>query len=361
MSTSPEHPHLTRVSPETLAAFALSILRRAGLGDEDAGTVADNLVYSDLRGLDSHGVTRLPIYARRLSEGALNTRARPKVVLGADSALRVMDGENGAGSVVAAAAMREAIAGARELHACIVLARNSSHFGAAAYYTHLAAEQGCIGICASNAPATMAAWGARESSLGTNPISFAAPAGRYGELNLDMSSSVVAKGKVLTHLRKGLPIPIDWALAPDGRPTTDAIEAAAGVVLPFAGAKGSGLSLFIDLLSGVLSGAAFGMGIGDQYAEPLGPQNVGQFFIAIDIASIMPMRDFITRVEAFCEEIKAHAKAEGVSEILLPGESKARHFRERSERGIEIDSTLRKELDALARRFGQTPLFETAV
>jgi L-2-hydroxycarboxylate dehydrogenase (NAD+) len=153
-----------------------------------------------------------------------------------------------------------------------------------------------------------------------------------------------------------LPIPLDWALDREGRPTTDAAVAAAGVVLPFAGAKGSGLALFIDILSGVLSGGAFGGAIGDQYAEPLRPQNVGQFFIAIDISSLMPMPDFIARIEAFCAEIKGRAKAQGVSEILLPGENKARHFRERSQQGIEIDPTLLRDLDALANGFGEAPL-----
>jgi LDH2 family malate/lactate/ureidoglycolate dehydrogenase len=346
-----------RVSAEALKSFGQRILCRAGLSVEHAGTIVDNLVYADLCGLDSHGISRLPIYTRRLSEGALNPRADPKVIAGDGTALRLMDGENGPGSVVGAAAMRKAIAGAQQSGACIVLARNSNHFGAAAYFTHLAVREGCIGICCSNSPATMAAWGAREPALGTNPISFAAPAGRYGELNLDMSSSVVAKGKILTHLRKGLPIPLDWALDPQGIPTTDAVAAAAGVVLPFAGAKGSGLALFIDILSGVLSGAAFGGAIGDQYVEPLRPQNVGQFFIAVDISSLMPMPEFIARIEAFCAEIKGRAKAEGVSEILLPGENKARHFRERSQLGIELDPTLMRDLDALALRFGEFTLF----
>jgi LDH2 family malate/lactate/ureidoglycolate dehydrogenase len=346
-----------RVSAEVLKSFGRKILCRAGLSVEHAGTIVDNLVYADLCGLDSHGISRLPIYARRLSEGALNLRADPKVIAGDGSALRLMDGQNGPGSVVGAAAMHEAIAGAQQSGACIVVARNSSHFGAAAYFTHLAVREGCIGICCSNSPATMAVWGAREPALGTNPISFAAPAGRYGELNLDMSSSIVAKGKILTHVRKGLPIPLGWALDQEGRSTADATAAAAGVVLPFAGAKGSGLALFIDILSGVLSGAAFGGAIGDQYAEPLRPQNVGHFFVAVDISSLMPMPDYTARIEAFCAEIKGRARAEGVSEILLPGENKARHYRERSQLGIELDPALVRDLNVLALHFDQSTLF----
>jgi LDH2 family malate/lactate/ureidoglycolate dehydrogenase len=349
-------PEPLRVTVSALATYARDILMAAGLSAEHASTVADCLIYADLAGVDSHGVSRLPIYARRIHEGIVNANARPRVVSAEMLALRVIDGDNAPGAVVGAFAMREAVAAAKSFGVGFSIAHASNHFGVAAYYARLAAAQGSLGICGTNAPINMAVWGSREPALGTNPLAMAAPAGRYGELNLDMSSSTVAKGKVLVHARKGLPIPEGWALDTEGNPTTDAAAAVAGVVLPFAGPKGSGLSLFIDLIAGVMSGAAFGAAVRDQYTDFKTPQNVGHFFIAVDISQIMPLEAYSTRVEAFCDELKAKQLAPGIAEIRLPGEAKARSERERRGTGIDIDATLEKELDALAGKLQRSTL-----
>jgi LDH2 family malate/lactate/ureidoglycolate dehydrogenase len=202
----------------------------------------------------------------------------------------------------------------------------------------------------------MAVWGSRETALGTNPIAIAAPAGRYGEINLDMSTSTAAKGKVIIYQRKGLPIPLGWAIDSEGKPTTDAAAAWEGVMLPLGGAKGSGLALIVDLIAGVMSGAAFGGDVNDQYFVFDKPQNVGHFFIAADIAQMLPLDAYEQRVEGFVDALKGRKLAEGFSEILLPGESKARRERERREHGINIDPTLEVELDKLAGKFERTPL-----
>lgn len=349
------------VDVATLETFAREILVAAGLLETHAGIVADCLIQADLCGGDSHGISRLPIYARRIREGIVNGAAHPRVVSGEAGALRVIDGDNAPGAVVGHFAMREAIAAAKSFGVGFATARNSNHFGVSSYYTRMAVEQGCLGICGTNAPASMAAWGTREPALGTNPLAIAAPAGRYGDLNLDMSSSIVAKGKVLVHARKGLPIPEGWALDTEGNPTTDATAAAAGVVLPFAGAKGSGLALFIDLISGVISGAAFGAGIRDQYTDFTTPQNVGHFFIAVDIAQIMPLATYTARAEAFCDELKSKKLAAGVAEMRLPGEAKARAQRERRGSGIAIDATVEQELDQLAETLARTSLRNSVI
>ncbi len=347
-----------RLSAHLLTGFARDILTAAGLSGTDAATVSDCLVYADLRGVESHGVSRLPIYARRIADGNVNARPRPRVERGERRALRVIDGDNGPGAVVGRFAMEQAIAAAEDFGVGFALVRSSNHFGMGAWYAGMAAERNCLGICASNAPPTMAVWGAREVALGTNPIAIAAPAGRYGQINLDMSTSAVAKGKVLVYARKGEAIPEGWAIDIEGRPTTDAAAAMAGVMLPLGGAKGSGLGLIVDLISGVMSGAAFGDGVADQYSVFDRPQDVGHFFIAANIDDMLPLDAYQRRVEDFIGGLKAKRCADGVAEILMPGESKARIARDRNTRGVEIDPTLESQLDDLAGKFGQKRLRE---
>lgn len=349
MHKDESNPDPLIIDVEPLDRFARDVLVAAGLEPEQAATVADCLTYADLCGVGSHGISRLPIYARRISEGIVNPRARPHVVGEAkNKAMRVIDGDNGPGAVVGSYAMQQAIDAAKTFGVGFSLVRGSNHFGVGAYYARLAVEQGCLAFCGSNAPTTVAIWGAGEAAFGTNPIAIAAPTGRYDPINLDMSTSIVAKGKVLVHARQGTPVPEGWALDPDGNPTTDAQAAAAGVMLPFGGPKGSGLALAVDLIAGVMSGAAFGAGVRDQYEDFTTPQNVGHFFLALDIGQAMPLADYTARVETFYADLKAKRPATGVDEVLLPGENKARQERKHRAKGISIDATLRRELDKIA-------------
>src|SRR5690606_37104179 len=149
-----------------------------------------------------------------------------------------------------------------------------------------AIDAGCIGISATNTAPSMAVWGSREPAVGTNPIAFGMPAGRYPPYILDIATSVVARGKIVEKSKRGEAIPPGWALDRDGQPTVDSVAAANGVVLPFAGPKGSGLAVIVDVLCGVLSGAAFGSLIGNLYSDFSNEQNIGHFFMAIDIAAL---------------------------------------------------------------------------
>lgn len=346
------NPGVLTVDLERLDQFAREVLMAAGLDSEQAATVADCLTYADLCGVGSHGISRLPIYARRISEGIVNPRAKPRIVGQAEGkAMRVIDGDNGPGAVVGSYAMQQAIDAAKTFGVGFTLVHGSNHFGVGAYYTRMAVDQGCLSFCGSNAPTTVAIWGAGEAAFGTNPIAIAAPTGCYDPINLDMSTSIVAKGKVLVHARQGTPVPEGWALDPNGNPTTDAQAAAAGVMLPFGGPKGSGLALAVDLIAGVMSGAAFGAGVRDQYEDFTTPQNVGHFFLALDIGQAMPLTDYTARVETFYADLKAKRPASGVDEVLLPGENKVRQERKHREEGISIDATLRCELDEIAGQF----------
>lgn len=340
-----------RVDWTRLRDFTAGVLVSAGLPKPKADTVAECLVIADLWGIGSHGVSRLPIYAERIKKGIVSGSSDPFVLTGG-RAVCVVDGANNPGAVAGRFAMETAINAASDFGVGFAAVRNSNHFGVAGYYARMAVERGMIGICGTNAPITMAVWGAREPALGTNPITFAAPGGRFGEVFLDMSSSVVAKGKILVHARRGEPIPEGWALDKDGNPTTDSRAAADGVVLPFAGPKGSGLSLFIDIIAGVLSGAAHGGLVRDQYSDFEDPQNVGHFFLALDISAFMPEAEYIERIEAYFAEIKSRRRAVGVQEIFLPGEREALNEKACRTDGIPIEPSLLAALQKTAAEFG---------
>ena len=215
------------------------------------------LIKAELRGVDSHGMVRLPVYARRIQAGVV--KARPDIqVRPAGTASALIDGDNGLGPVVGARAMRVGARSRRTHGTGFVGVRHSNHFGPAAYYVEKALSAGCIGLAISNAPPNMAPFGGRTRFLGTNPVAIGVPAGDEPPLIFDASTSVVARGKIIVAAHTGTAIPEGWAIDPDGYPTTDAQQALAGAVLPFGGPKGSAISFIIDVFCGVLTGAAFG-------------------------------------------------------------------------------------------------------
>lgn len=326
------------------------VLQGHGLADRHAAEVADCLLNADLWGVESHGISRLPIYCERLRRGVVN--ALPRMTLTGAGAVASVAGDNGPGAVVGTFAMRAAIERAKQHGIGAVVARRSNHYGVAAHYTRMAVQEDCIGLSGTNAPVGMAAWGAREPTFGTNPFAVAAPAGHHGVFSLDMSSSVVARGKILVHQRKGEPVPLGWALDKDGKPTTDATAAWEGVVLPFGGPKGSGFALFVELLAGALSGAAMAGAITDQYADFRNPQDVGHFFIALHIPALMPLETFTRRAEELIAEVKSRRRADGFDEILIPGELEARSAARAEATGIPLDAALLQKLQAAAHHAG---------
>lgn len=337
---------------ETLRAFASRCLQAVGVPATDADVVADNLTDAHLRGVDSHGVTRLiKIYVERLEAGGINREPRMRVVEDGP-ALALVDADNGLGAVAGTFAMRLAIEKARAAGAAWVGVRNSSHFGACAYYTNRIAAEGMVGIAMTNAPATMAPWGGIEPYFGTNPISFSVPTGSGMPISVDMATSVAARGYILLAAAKGEPIPPGWAQDKRGRPTTDAQEALEGTVLPMAGHKGYALALMIDVLSGVLTGAGFGRLIGQLYGDPSQPQNVGHLIGAIDIARFMPLEQFYARLSQMMDEVHAVPLAEGASRIFVPGEIEAAKMEQREREGIPVAEPIRQQFIALGQRLG---------
>src|SRR5581483_11305507 len=238
------------------------IFERCGMSRPDAGLLADSLVAADLRGVNSHGVLRVPEYVKKLREGGVDPRGRPSVARDAGACV-VVDGGNAMGQVAADFAMKLAVERADAYGIAAVAVRGSNHCGAMAYYAMQALPRDIIGWATTNALPTMAPWGGAERLLGINPLGIAIPAGEERPIVYDAAFSGSAHGKVRVYAQKGLPIPAGWALDRDGNPTTDALAAIDGLLVPIGGFKGAGLAMVMGVFSSMLSGAAYGTELGD--------------------------------------------------------------------------------------------------
>jgi LDH2 family malate/lactate/ureidoglycolate dehydrogenase len=218
--------------------------------------------------------------------------------------------------------------------------------GILGYYTLMAATEGMIGVCATNAAASVAPWGGAEPFFGSNPLSIAAPAANGAPIVLDMSASVVARGKIRRAQRLNEKIPLGWALDETGTSTTDPAEALKGTLLPIAGHKGYGLALFIDLMCGLLSGSKYGRDL-LTFHKPIGPTGVGAMLMAVDISRFMPLARFETLVNEYAEAIRNSQKAVGVERIFLPGEIEADKADANKLQGIEVDPQIVEKINLL--------------
>jgi LDH2 family malate/lactate/ureidoglycolate dehydrogenase len=338
---------------ETLREFTFQAFTKAGVPEEDARIVTDNLIDSNLRGVDTHGITRLlPIYIKRLRAGIVNPHPRIRIVSEGPSAFLV-DGDNGLGAVVATWAMREVIRRAAESGAAWAGVRASNHFGACAYFAMQATRRDMVGIAMTNGPAAMAPWGGRKPYVSTNPLCFAVPSEERDPVVVDMATSVVARGHILlADMRGDATIPDGWALDPAGKPTTDTKEAIKGTVMPMGGHKGYALSFMIDVLSGILTGARFGPHLGSLYSEFERPQDIGHLLGAIDIKRLVPIADFKRRLAEMCREVRGSELAEWADRIYIPGEIESEKRRAREADGIPVAAGVRDEFIGVARELG---------
>jgi LDH2 family malate/lactate/ureidoglycolate dehydrogenase len=219
------------------------------------------------------------------------------------------------------------------------------------YFTRGAARAGCIGFLSTNASPAMAPWGGRKKSVGNNPWSWAAPAGRHAPMALDIANTAVARGKIYLARQKGLDIPPGWALDQNGVPTTDPAAAIDGIISPMAGHKGYAISVIMDMLSGVLGGGEFGPRINGPYqAEKRG--GTGHLALALDISKFQPLAEFESRMERLIADLRAVPLAPGATDILYPGELEARNEEAARRDGIELPENTRTDLAELARTSG---------
>lgn len=336
------------IQAEELEVWVRALLEGSGLVASAAEPVAHSLVDASLRGVDSHGVLRVPIYARRLREGLMTLDPRPSV-LREDGAVALVDGDEGPGAVAGLFATDLALRLAGEHGIGVVGVRRSSHYGAAGYYVRRAARAGFVALTMTNAEPFVVPFGGSEWALGTNPIAFAAPT-PDGVFELDMATSQVAVGKVLLAREKGVPLEPGWAVDADGAPTTDADAATAAV--PLGGYKGFGLALLVEVLSGVLSGSGIGHGVGRMYDDWDRRQDVGHFFLALDPARTVGREQFAVAMAGLLATMKAIAPAPGVDEVLVPGEPQDRMERDRRASGIPLPVAVCESLEELGRDLG---------
>jgi LDH2 family malate/lactate/ureidoglycolate dehydrogenase len=270
----------------------------------------------------------------------------------------LLDGDAGPGQVVGHRAMTLAIEMAQTGGVGVVGVYQSSHFGTGAFFVEQAARAGMLGLTLTNAPANMPPAGGRSRFFGTNPLAIGLPSATDRPIVLDMSTSVVARGKIVMAHKAGEPIPPGWAIDEEGRPTQDTGAALRGAVLPMAGYKGAGLALMIDLLCGLLTGAAFGPHIVDLYDESDRHQNVGHFFMAVDIDVFIPIEAWKARVEEFAQEVRSQPRQPGVDRIYLPGEIEYERIMESARTGVLLPEAGWSELDELAMRLDVQPIHE---
>jgi ureidoglycolate dehydrogenase (NAD+) len=339
------------VSPAVLRGHCRALLAGAGLDGEAADLVADSLVDAEMRGIASHGVTRLRIYTSRLRAGLVDAAGRPAIVSRFPGGGTV-DARNAVGQLGACAGVDLAAEGATTSGACVVGVLNSNHCGALGYFARRATRRGLAVLAMSTAPPTMAYFGGRTRAVGTNPICLAVPSGDRPPIVLDIATSATARGKILLAEQLGTPIPAGWAVDVEGRPTTDPAAALAGAVLPFAGPKGSGLAMMIDLLCGTLLAGVSGDDIGDMYETWDRPQRVTHLFVVLDPDRWIGRAAFADHVRRFADEVHALPPAAGVERVLLPGEVEAA-VAERAEReGIRLATPVASDLDQLAIELG---------
>jgi len=309
----------SRVKVEALESFCVAVMRKAGMTAADARAVAEVLVTTDTWGVSTHGTKQLRPLLKNFRDGKMSLSAKTELVAEGPS-WASYDGNRTMPIISSRIAMGKAIEKAKATGIAVATVRNSGHFGAAGFYSNLAAQADCIGISMCNVDAGVAVPGSRGPVLGTNPISYAAPAGGGRSVLLDIATSVTAASKIFQAKATGTTLPPGLLIDGDGRPTTDPSNyPAVGALLPMAGHKGYGIALMVELLTGVLAGGAFGRQIVSWLAGPT-PVNQSLSFIAISVAMFMTPDEFRRRVDRLAAEIRASPKAVGADRIYLPGE-----------------------------------------
>jgi len=339
-----------RFSKDELYRFAVEAFTKIGMPEEDTKIVADHLVTANLRGVDSHGIIRVPYYIDGVKKGLILPKSKITIVKESPvSAL--IDGGKGFCIVIGYKAMKMAIEKAKKSGVGIVGAKNLGHVGMLAYYTKKIAEEKLIGFAFANAVARVVPWGGAEKVFGTNPLSYAFPVDEREPVVFDIATSATAGFKVKLAALKGEKLPEGIALDKDGNPTTDPNKAFPdGAILPFGGHKGYGFSLLVELLTSSLIGGLPSTEI---------PHHVvvqgGFFVMAIDPTLFREYEEYTKDVQKLIQKIKNSKPAKGFKEVLLPGEIEERTAKERLEKGIPLDEGTLRELEQIAKELGIEP------
>ena len=333
--------------------FVQAILVRNGVSADNAAVVSKCLVAADLRGVDTHGMNRIPSYMQRIRQGVLDPTAQPELRQ-VTPAVAYIDGKNGFGFVAASAGMAAAIESARVYGIGMASITHSNHFGMSAWVVQQALDADMMSLVFTNSSPALPVWGGKSKLMGVSPIACGAP-GKDKPFILDMAPSIAARGKIYKAKRRSEKIPLDWALDAEGRPTDDPAAALEGVMLPMGGPKGSALSIMMDVFSGVLSGSAFAGNVTNPY-DPSKPADVGHFLVAIKPDLFMSLEDFRSRVDYLYQRVVGSDKAAGVERIYFPGEIEQLAQQEREVTGIPLVQAEVDSLNEEAKRVGVDPI-----
>ena len=327
---------IRRVEPEELKRLTVKRLREAGVSQRDAQIVADVLVFADLRGVHSHGVLRVEHYLHRIRRGGINLHATYEVQWLKPS-VGLLDAQGGLGHVSTKLATEEAIARARTEGISLVGIKNNSHCGALAYYIQLALDARMASISCVHTDIRMVPYGGARAYFGTNPFAFGFP-GRKDSILLDMATSEIAWGKVLTAREKGLQLQEGWAFDTEGHPTTDPFQAE--YLTPFGGAKGYGIAVMVEALTGLLIGGIFGPHLNRMYEDLDSYRDLSNFILVIDPAVYDPSGGFLDRTQRMIEEVHAIPPASGFKRVMVPGEIETRIMEQYQREGIPVPATV---------------------
>ncbi len=328
---------------DELREYCQKVLKDIDLSQEDAQILTDTIVAAELRGISSHGVSRLPYYVERINQGLIKSRPSLEVTeQGDDGNVFLMDADHALGQVAAYRAMSQAIQKARDKGVCWAGIKNTNHIGIASFYSEMAAKEGMVGIIAANTNPAMAPFGGVKALFGTNPCSIAAPT-REKPIVLDMATTNVARGKIRMCERSGQEMPVGWAKDSRGRDTTDPAAALEGTLTPMGGPKGYGIALMIDIMAGILTGSGSTDEVGslDDYSRTIDSGNV---LMVLNIESMIEYSQYLDRVEELKKKIKESPRADGVDEILLSGELEYNREENHRKNGVNVDPAIGEEI-----------------
>jgi len=321
-----------------------NIFKKHGLNRTHSKICTEALINAELVGATSHGLSRLKMYCDRINKKVINPKPKIKIKKISQSITQI-DANNSIGFVAADIGIKKAISNTKKTGIGLVAIKNSGHYGLSGYYAEQAVKKNLIVMCFTNAPPAIAPHGAKKSLFGTNPICFGTPTASKVPFILDTSVSVINRGKIRVAAKTGKKIPEGVALDKFGKPTTDPKKALAGVQLPIAGFRGSGLAWMVDILSGVLTGGNHGGKVKDPFDDFSGPQNIGRLFIVI--RPNLFVGNYNQRIRENIKRIKRLPKIKGVKEILYPGQNKSRRYKKNINKEIKITPNIAEDLKKL--------------
>ena len=342
-------PHVL-VPHDALASFCGKLLAWKNVREDVRRHVVASLVQTSLRGVDSHGIELLPHYIRALDAGRINPNPRYGFKQTAPAS-GLLDADHSFGHAAGGEAMGHAITMARSAGMAAVVVRCSSHFGAAAYFSLLAAGSDMIGISCTHSTPHMLSYGGVRPYFSTNPIAFAAPCSGEEPFCLDMATAMTTYNRVLEYKRQGKRLPADWGADAAGEPTMDPDKVLS--MLPIGRYKGFGLAMMVDILCSCLSGMPFGGHISLMYGDDVSQRrNLGHFVMAIDIGRFTPVAEFKSRLREMMDEVRSEPAKDPAVPVMVPGDPEKKASLVRGREGVPVSGFVWDQLSSTAKQAG---------